>query len=730
MRPPGWLRSPRRPSAVVARWVRRSVANRVAFLGALLAGIFVVFAGTASFFLTRGFVLQGVRSTLAGQASVVAERVEGTLGAVDDDVRGLAHNSLVVNALVDSSGRSAYLQPFLRDHGLPGSSAYVLRLVDHRGRVIASNDGSTSGYGSRAWWAAVLERGERHAELTVDPDPSLTLAYPVVYPGTGRAEGALVLELPLRPTLERAARDLPAEHSVRFLAAGRPLLRVPAAAPREPPAFEATEPIHAERAVAELRLSVMVAAPRGAAFGLLARLGLTHALGGAVALAVAAWVVNKASRRLLAPLIQLSRAAEAIGSGRAQGEVGFEVQGEDEPAQLGRTLQHMLEHLQTAREGLEARVAERTQELELAESRLRAILDHMLDGLVTLDEQGRIESFSPAAERIFGWRAQDVVGCNAGVLMPEPHASAHQDYVKRAIVTGERRVVGIGRELEAVRRDGIRFPIELQVTEVHHRGRRLFVGIVRDITERRKVERMKNEFVSVVSHELRTPLTSIRGALGLVAGGAAGPVPASLEKLLRVALDNSLRLTRLIDDLLDVQRIEAGALRIALAPAPVAGLLEEAVALNQAFAHRLHLEIALAAAPPHAEVAVDAGRFQQVMSNLLSNACKFSPPGARVDVHAEVANGRVRIEVRDRGPGISEAFRDRIFQKFSQADASSSRSGAGTGLGLAITKGLVEGMHGEVGYLPRPEGGTTFFVELPLAQPRPDASGDPGRRGG
>lgn len=704
----------------VAAWVGRSVANRVALVGATLTAVFVLFAGSASFLVTRAFVMNGARTNLSARASLVAERVQGALRAVETDVGGLARSSLVANGLVDSSGRSAYLRPFLRDHAMPAESVYRLGLADHRGRVVASNDDSAPSYGGRTWWRPLLEDGLPHAEILAVAEPTLLLAYPVVYPGTGQPEGALVLELPLRRVLEWSASELPPEHAVEFRSRGVPIFsalppRGPAHAPGSGPALlEAREVIEPDLDEADLSLSVVVTTPRHEALRSLVWLGLIHALGGAIALGAASWVAYRSSWWLMRPIIQLSRSAEAIAHGGCTGEVRFEVQGEDEPAQLGRTLQVMLDRLRSAHTGLEARVAERTLRLELAESRLRAILDHMLDGLVTLDEAGRIESFNRAAEQIFGWRADEVVGRDVGLLMPAPHAGAHAGYVQRYLAGGAPRVIGIGRELEGLRRDGRSFPMELQVSELQHQGRRIFVGIVRDITERRKVERMKSEFVSVVSHELRTPLTSIRGALGLVAGGASGAVPEGAGQLLRIAQENSVRLTKLIDDLLDVQRIEAGAMRLSLAPAVLDEMLEQAVVLNQAFAARLQLAIAVQGPLPRVEVAVDASRFQQVMANLLSNACKFSPPGGEVQLAASCRGDRVRIEVRDRGPGIPADFRERIFGKFSQADASASRSGAGTGLGLAISKGLVERMAGTIGFAARDGGGTVFFVELPV----------------
>jgi signal transduction histidine kinase len=239
------------------------------------------------------------------------------------------------------------------------------------------------------------------------------------------------------------------------------------------------------------------------------------------------------------------------------------------------------------------------------------------------------------------------------------------------------------------------------------------VGMNSDITELKRVARMKSEFISIVSHELRTPLTSIRAALGLIASGGAGPIAAKAERLLQLASRNAERLGVLVDDMLDLERIEAGKLRFELAPQALQPIIEQALAINAAFAASRKVTLQLTAQAPDAVAAIDANRLLQIMTNLLSNAVKFSPDNASVDV-ALLANGsRVAIEVRDRGPGISPGFQDKLFTKFCQGDSSDARAQGGSGLGLAISKALVERMGGHISFKTSAEG-TSFFVDLPL----------------
>jgi PAS domain S-box-containing protein len=241
---------------------------------------------------------------------------------------------------------------------------------------------------------------------------------------------------------------------------------------------------------------------------------------------------------------------------------------------------------------------------------------------------------------------------------------------------------------------------------------RRVIGVAWDITDLKHVARMKSEFVSTVSHELRTPLTSIRGSLGLIASGVAGELPATAQELIDIAYKNSERLSLLINDLLDIERIESGKMRLDLQRHALRTLLEQATAANQGFAqsYAVHLQLV-----NNLDVilVVDANRFMQIMANLISNAVKFSNADDPVEIAAIDAETRIRIEVRDRGPGIPLEFRERIFQHFSQADASDTRARGGSGLGLAITKTLVEKMQGEIGFVDRSGGGTIFFVEFP-----------------
>ncbi|MBU1461703.1 MAG: CHASE domain-containing protein [Gammaproteobacteria bacterium] len=241
-------------------------------------------------------------------------------------------------------------------------------------------------------------------------------------------------------------------------------------------------------------------------------------------------------------------------------------------------------------------------------------------------------------------------------------------------------------------------------------------GTSMDLTEHKRIEQMKDEFVSTVSHELRTPLTSISGALGLITGGALGDAPPAIQQMLEIAHRNSLRLGYLINDLLDMEKITAGKMTFDMREHSLRQLLDEAMTSNQAFAAHFGVDCILCD-PLNVQVWVDGLRLQQVLTNFLSNAIKYTPEGGQVTLHCSQPDPtHVRISVTDQGPGIPVSFQTRVFEKFAQADASDSRQKGGTGLGLAITKEFIERMGGRVGFDTAEGQGTTFWCELPILE--------------
>jgi signal transduction histidine kinase len=245
----------------------------------------------------------------------------------------------------------------------------------------------------------------------------------------------------------------------------------------------------------------------------------------------------------------------------------------------------------------------------------------------------------------------------------------------------------------------------------------LLVVTQTDISDRKAIERVKNEFVSTVSHELRTPLTSIAGSLGLLAGGKAGELPERAKKLIEIANNNSQRLVRLVNDILDLEKIDAGKMVFKVIPTSIRHVVEQAIESSKGYADSFHVRLRLAPDAQDGTVNGDPDRLTQVFINLLSNATKFSPLGANVDVQIVRMGETIRVSIRDYGRGIPPEFRSSIFKKFAQADASDRRERGGTGLGLNIAKSIVEHHAGHITFETEMGRGTTFIVELPLWQP-------------
>jgi PAS domain S-box-containing protein len=344
----------------------------------------------------------------------------------------------------------------------------------------------------------------------------------------------------------------------------------------------------------------------------------------------------------------------------------------------------------------------------------RAISAAAQDAMLVLDDAGRIVFWNQSATRIFGYAEQEAIGQNAHVLLaPAPYREAQAAGWPRFAQSGQGPVVGKVSEFAALRKDGTEFPIEISVSAIQHRGCWQAIGIVRDISERKRQERIKQQFISTVSHELRTPATSIMGSLGLLNARVGSLLPESYMHLLQIAHRNSERLVSLINDILDVEKLGSGAMVLDLQPVEVRALVEHEIEAIQGFAIPYDVRVELSPTAVEGVVRADAKRLAQAVTNLLSNAVKFSPRGSDVLVWIETRNGMVRICVRDHGPGIPDEFKNRVFERFAQADATDARQRGGTGLGLSIAKQIVEKLDGKIDFEPAPGGGTIFHIALP-----------------
>jgi PAS domain S-box-containing protein len=363
------------------------------------------------------------------------------------------------------------------------------------------------------------------------------------------------------------------------------------------------------------------------------------------------------------------------------------------------------------------RLHEVNQALQLSQQKLLALYKQAPLAIVLNDlVDGRFNEFNPEFTSLLGYRSEELMAMTYRDLTPLYYEQLDQQQLETVLDTGRYGPY----EKQFIHKEGHMVPVLLNgVLITAPDGEQHIWTFIQDISERKHAEQIKNDFVSGVSHELRTPLTSISGALGLLVGGAFGTLPEKMNSLLVIAHKNSLRLTRLINDLLDMEKLIAGKMGFDLKCQPILPILEQSIEATKAYADNfgvsLHLSTGSSGSEAPLMVTIDGHRLQQVMANFISNAVKFSPLHGQVDIQLSEQDGEVKIAVVDQGPGISEEFRERLFQKFAQADSSTSRQRGGTGLGLAISKTFVERMHGRIGVESVPGYGATFFAIFPLA---------------
>ena len=456
-----------------------------------------------------------------------------------------------------------------------------------------------------------------------------------------------------------------------------------------------------------------------------------HALVSGLLLALLFSLVGVAlARRITRPLKQLAASAGELRDG---GAVQIASGGPyEEVKALSSSLNLLVQdlgerrrQLQQLNGTLEQLVESRTVELRRAletvqgsESRIRAIVDTAQDAFIGVDLKGCISEWNPQAEQMLGWRRAEALGRRLEDLnLADPLRTSDSDALPQLLASNRQGALDRRVERVVTDRHGAEIPVEMS-TSLTGEGETTMLSIfLRDITERKRIDRAKNEFVGTVSHELRTPLTSIRASLSLLADGAMGELSPDVKELIDICYNNCIRLNRLVDDMLDIQKIEAGMMSFVPVTQPVLPLAREAIRTMQgmATANDVSLVLDTGADANEAVAAIDYDRMTQVMTNLLSNAIKVAPRGSAVILHVIAQAHGARLSVADRGPGIRPELRERVFQPFvqiGQKDGGKPRTG-GTGLGLAICKRIVEEHGGTISIADAPGGGTVFHVTLP-----------------
>jgi len=350
------------------------------------------------------------------------------------------------------------------------------------------------------------------------------------------------------------------------------------------------------------------------------------------------------------------------------------------------------------------------QKLRLAAS----VFENTSEGIVITDVDGTIQSVNPAYMAITQYRAEELLGKNPRFLKS---GKQDREFYERMWAS----ISGLGHwqgEIWNQRKNGEIFPQWVTINSIKDsRGRTTnYVGVAWDISELKASQRMKEEFITTISHELRTPLTSVLGSLGILMGNMTEQLPEQAQRLIALAHSNSRRLVRLISDILDIEKIEAGKMTFQVEPIELTALVYRVIEDSRALAEQAQITITCQALATDARINGDADRLMQAVSNLLSNAIKFSPPGEPVEVVVAAHGPMLRVEVTDHGPGIPREFHSQIFKRFAQAGGVDRGWKAGTGLGLSITRLIVRQHGGLIDFQSTPGVCTTFCIDLPRAE--------------
>jgi PAS domain S-box-containing protein len=433
-----------------------------------------------------------------------------------------------------------------------------------------------------------------------------------------------------------------------------------------------------------------------------------------------------------APILKRAEAAARRNAGVAAGEIPVDGPGADKSEAREMTFVHKDGHevpvslwirdLYNSDSqivgflGLGEDITERKAHLDAlktSEETFRSAMEYAPCGMALIDMDGRFLKVNKALCGIAGYEDQRLRDTTLQALTHPDDVHIDAD-LHWQLLAGDIQSYTTERRILDKAGSPVDVQIHLSLVRSANGQPHYFVAQIQDIRQRKEIDRLKSEFVAVFSHELRTPLTSIRGSLGLLSAETFQESPAKADYLVNIALRNCERLILLINDILDISRLESRHMRFDMRPTMLNAMVRDAVEANRGYAETCNVTLRTTLPAQDVLVNVDSVRFMQVLSNFISNAAKFSPRGEEVNITMAQRDERVRVSVSDRGPGIPPSFVNRLFQKFSQADTAPTRRAGGSGLGLFISKQLAERMDGIVGVETVEGRGSTFWIELPV----------------
>ncbi|WP_051958113.1 HAMP domain-containing histidine kinase [Desulfobacter vibrioformis] len=687
---------------------------RKSYLG-FVAGLMLAVLATVSWVLVTELG-NGLEDSLSVKGVHISRRMDLRLESLLDTIKNFSRNHFIINGIVHPKNQKDYLGIMVEDFSHLQSISGIT-ILDYAGNLISSSMVTPPNYKRSVYLRPVLETGKSIQEFYGNGN-HLLLIEPILHYDT--PIGAVVAEVDL---LDLMTRLLPEDETefYRLYAGDRMLISLN------------------YKKNAKYIMADTIAGPEGMA--ILNRLGIRIESGklqqvhyepliaviiqlifiGVIFLLLAALISIRLGNSLARPVLNMVNKVRS--SDDLDATVSFS------PAGTGDELEILAEALDKRDAQLRQYRENAMILLEKSEARNRAVVDNLLDGIITIDEKAIIETFNPAAEKIFGYSREEVIGRNVKILMPGAYHRNHDSYIQNYLTTGTKKIIGIGREVSGKRKDGTVFPMDLSVNTMMVRNHELFTGIIRDITQRKQAEaqlveakekaeeanRLKSEFLDVMSHELRTPLTVMLGNLPLLSDPGDMPPAEEIVEIVEDIDDAGQHLRQLINDILDISKIEAGHMLLNLEALDMEALADDCIATIQGLAQKKNLT--LEKSGPSIRITADPLRIKQVLLNLLSNAVKFTDTG-KICITFEPDQDNALIRVTDTGCGIDSAKQEQIFEKFTQADGSATRAAEGTGLGLAITKKLVELHGGSIGVESVPGKGSTFWFSLPLASSR------------
>lgn len=686
------------------------------------ATIAVLLIGAATSSVLERSLYAKVRADQHQDAKFGAATLSLKLNVILSSIRSVAANNLVINALVDTDTRQTYVPLYFGQLHIGGlRTGEKISFTDYRGRLIAAN-WKSPGYKGANWISQVISEGREHVVL--DGKGGLFVV-PVLYDGV--PEGAIVVEF----TKAQLAQMLAMSSGTRSTIVDSPGGALYASDPKFAKVYakgidSAKDWITSTARVPGFdELRVVIAEPMKTALAWMPKFERSFYLVlGLVLLALTAGICSVAFltsnplSRFVADLKRFGAAHDLDRRIESDGASEFRDLADAFNSMLERLQSTVVSHEQLAREVDVRKEAE--QALWEQNERFNTALENMSHGLCVFDRESRLVVCNERYATLYGlapvtmtpgMTARDIAevriahGIYAG-------ASA-EAYVDHRINWGREHGNKTQELLEL--NDGRTIRVSRQ--PLSDGG---WVTTHEDVTEIKRMERLKNEFVSVVSHELRTPLTSLTGSLRLLSSGALGPLPEKASSLMDIAYRNTRRLTVLVNDILDVEKIKSGQLDFEFARTDLAELARHAIEENQAYAAEHGVLFRVEEDIGKAPVTVDADRILQVFANLLSNAAKFSPKGADVVLRLTRAHGRLRCAVVDQGSGIPKDKQAQLFDRFFQVDASDSRSRQGTGLGLSIVKAIVEEHGSHIHVESDVDQGATFYFDLAETGPKDD----------